>query len=277
MNRFSSILLALDVYADKVNALVSEYRAENTKAAKIYNESTYQEIREKNLQKYRTKYLAERASIVARCDSFIEDIQSDLRAWVATPVPPSIMSLVNSLISCQIPLTGEELEAISSSMGSCYFGGKIIQKLAADNNLHGFDNFKDVGFFVKILDNVKTEMKVFIDGFLGDTPEYEFSNGVSKYIVLAATAKKIFGKDSNTLKAALIWRSENAPGAVKKTDKLSNEDLENLDRLFCGVNGVEEIRQRAAELAPDLRDVISLSKYGNYLPDEESEEEVVYP
>ncbi len=75
-------------------------------------------------------------------NSILNEVQDNLKAWLTTPVNDRLLNTICALHSCGVKLSHTELEALRDSLGSSYFGQKLMQKIAKDSRVMQSGNIK---------------------------------------------------------------------------------------------------------------------------------------
>lgn len=268
MNDFSSIWLSLDIYRDKINSIVNEYRTADEKNRETYSVTYYKEEHAKLIAKYRDEIAREKEKIEDTLNTYFVNIQTALNKWISAPLPESKINMLYLVMQSGLKLNRAELEVLQGSVGNNYFGNRILSALAERDGIlvkkgYGLETYE------RILKDCISSVDVFVCGFYGSNPAWELvPDNVNKHIVTAAAAGTSL-KDGCTLhKAALLWDGSSVP--CSKT-KISSEDREILQKLYSGCNDDNAKVARTKELlseTPELKETLQLTEYGRFIPEE---------
>lgn len=265
MNDFSSIWLSLDVHRDKVNAVVDEYRKADKRNRKTYSDDFYQRQHEELIAKYREKIAKEKENVGNTLNVYFGNIQDTLNQWVSAPLPESKTNLLYLIMQSGLKLNRAEFEAIQESIGTNYWGNRILARVAEQNSIlvkkgYGLETYE------RILKDCISSADVFVNGFYGQNPAWEFvPENVSKHLVAAAAAGTPIKNGCALHRAALLWDGSSIP--CSKT-KLSVNDKDIIEKLYSGCSTDNEKISRTEELiseTPELVDILKLTEYGRFV------------
>ena len=283
MNRFSEIYTAFDLYKDRIDKIIWEYRKSQEENRKVYNSETVERLKEEELNRRRAEYRAEQEKIAERVDGILKDVQGVLKRWVGVPVRSEQITLMQALISLGAKLTPTEFEALRDSVGDSYFGWKLLEKVAISSGLKGFRSPYRLELYTNMLKDVKNGADIFISSYVGAGADYcaELLNlekhPNSKTLSYAAASARILSANSSLTAAALVWDGDHLPTSGKF--KLTKDELEAVDKMFEDCSTDEARRAKGVQITKDmplLGDVIRLSPYGKYLSESNNSEEVKY-
>lgn len=268
MNKFSELFLSLKAYRDDADAIIDGFLSEVSHDKKTYRAEICSELYAKRVETYKCKLDTLRDRKIVGLNDILDDIQDGLKAWLIAPINDRTLNTICALHSCGVKLSHSELEALQDSLGNSYFGQKLIQKIAQDNGdiLLGV---KDVGRYTGIISDIKSGAELFLNYYSGSKMQGlkllgDNANNIN--LVAASCNPSILKDDSVLLQASLLWDGSGIPSPRKK--RLSGEELDILNRMYAGFEGVDALKSRTVEIVsgnPDMREVIALSPYWPYL------------
>lgn len=273
MNRFSELILALDVYKTDIDKIVAQYRKTDAENKRIYNAETFAEYHVKNAEEAKQKVQKRQMQITERVNGIIADVQDALKSWVAAPVPANMLPLFTLLLSGNVRLDGYEIEALSEKVGNSYMAQKLLADLAERSGLPMAYRKPNIQNYDEALKRVISETDFFVRGYIGTKSPLAkelLPADVNDNIIYAAAACRPLAGNSNILVASLLWDGDGPVHPLK--EKLTSDDREILDKMFAGCQTPEHFASRAEEairINPEVEEILRLSeKYSRYVPKE---------
>jgi len=270
MNKFSELYLSLKMYKEDVDALVSDFLDEDIRNKKTYQDAIYLDLHKNGVDKYKAKLDEARDLKVWRLNNILDEIQSNLKDWLVTPIDSKLLNTLCALHSCGVKLSDTEIEALQASLGSSYFGLKLLQEIAKDSSVM-FLGARNADRYAKMISDIKSTAGLFLNNYCGDKMQglELLGDKANKNLAAASCSPAILRNNSILLQASILWDGDGIPSPRKKT--LTAEELDIINRMYEGCNGTDAQKARTAEILsnnPDMREVIALSPYSPFIEDE---------
>lgn len=271
MNTFSAILNSLQVHRDKIDKLIAEFRQRDTGNKGIYSDAYYQAAHEELVEKYRQKIEDEKIRASETINLYIDNIQTSLNNWICGPISESTLNLLLLIKSSGMRISRAEVEALKLKIGNSYFGNRLLEQIAQENDVVLPHEYVSLDIYEKALKDCIESASVMINGYYGESIEKSLMpNNANLHIAAAAAAGAPLRPGSSFERAALLWDGEKIP--TPKT-RLTADDTDIIDGMFSDCRGDEiKIGQRMNLILhenPELINIMKLSKYHKYVQGED--------